>query len=76
MALLFVPALRTTRTKFDERNAPSIFEAFSGGSNMFNRYADTKLMSLFVAREVAGRMSDTKEKPRVVLNIVEPGYCQ
>ncbi|KAG8162060.1 hypothetical protein KVR01_007825 [Diaporthe batatas] len=100
MALLLLPVMRTTRTKyytgdtdqaphlvtvgsnahfytkFDERNAPSIFEAFRGGNNMFNRYADTKLMSLFVAREVAARMSDTKEKPRVVLNIVEPGYCQ
>lgn len=63
-------------TKFKAQNEPSIFEYLKGGEDMFNRYADTKLISLFVAREVAKRMNDSKDKSQVVLNIVEPGYCQ
>ncbi|KAI1842669.1 hypothetical protein JX266_011131 [Neoarthrinium moseri] len=58
-------------TRFEGRDAPSIFEHF-------NRYANTKLMSLFAGREIAAEMLKSKEagKPQVVLNIVEPGSCQ
>lgn len=64
-------------TKFEGgRNEPSIFEFFRGGSDMFNRYSDTKLMSLFATREVAGVMLQSKDKPQIVLSMVEPGYCQ
>ncbi|OTA95816.1 hypothetical protein M434DRAFT_28508 [Hypoxylon sp. CO27-5] len=63
-------------TKFEARNETSIFEVYKGGSDLTNRYANTKLMSLFVAREVANRMVKNKDKPQVVLNIVEPGYCR
>lgn len=62
-------------TKFEGRDEPSIFEYFRGGSDMFNRYANTKMMSLFAAREVASLMLQSKDKPQVVLNMVEPGYC-
>ncbi|RYP79126.1 hypothetical protein DL771_000104 [Monosporascus sp. 5C6A] len=65
-------------TSFEGRNEPSIFEHFRYGTDMFNRYANTKLMSLFVGREVAAQMlqSKNKGKSQVVLNIVEPGSCQ
>lgn len=63
-------------TNFKARRENSIFEVLRGGSNIMNRYADTKLISLFVAREVASRMLKNNNKSQVVLNVVEPGYCQ
>lgn len=74
--LLIVGSNAHFYTKFEARNETSIFEAYKGGSDLTNRYANTKLMSLFVAREVASRMVEDKDRPQVVLNIVEPGYCQ
>lgn len=61
-------------TTFEGRDEPSIFEYFKGGKDMFNRYANTKLMSLMMGREVAARMG--KGKGKIVVNIVEPGSCQ
>lgn len=42
---------------------------------MYNRYANTKLMSLLIMREVAQRMRSS-DGPQVVLNMVEPGFCK
>lgn len=65
-------------TVFDGRDKPSIMEHYRGDSDMFHRYANTKLISLFFAREVAARMLERKGrgKPEVVLNVVEPGSCK
>ncbi|KAI9166383.1 Short chain dehydrogenase atnD [Paramyrothecium foliicola] len=63
-------------TSFKPGKGPVIFDELKGDVDMFNRYADTKMMAFLMAREIAKRMvKDTKE-PDVVLNIVEPGYCQ
>ncbi|RYO92553.1 hypothetical protein DL766_002366 [Monosporascus sp. MC13-8B] len=62
-------------TQFEQRNEPSIFEALRGSGDMRNRYANTKLMSLLIMREVAKRM-DEGGKPQIVLNMVDPGFCQ
>ncbi|KAI1130049.1 short-chain dehydrogenase/reductase-like protein [Nemania abortiva] len=65
-------------TKFEQRNEPSIFEALRGSQDIYNRYANTKLISLLVMREVAERMrvSDGDGEISVVLNMVEPGFCK
>jgi retinol dehydrogenase-12 len=63
-------------TNFEAQKEPSIFKALRGGSDMLHRHHDTKLISLFVAREVASRMLQSKDESQVVLNMVEPGYCQ
>ncbi|KAI1381217.1 putative short-chain dehydrogenase [Hypoxylon crocopeplum] len=65
-------------TVFDGRDEPNIMEHYRGDSDMFHRYANAKLISLFFAREVAARMLEKKKhgKSEVVLNIVEPGSCK
>ncbi|KAF3000343.1 hypothetical protein E8E14_002509 [Neopestalotiopsis sp. 37M] len=63
-------------TKFEARlGEDSVFGAVKGDKNMRYRYYDTKLMQVFVARELAARLK-ASGKPLVVLNIVDPGYCQ
>lgn len=55
--------------------AESVFDAVRGDENMRYRYYDTKLIQVFVARELAKRLKESG-KPLVVLNMVDPGYCQ
>ncbi|RYP56148.1 hypothetical protein DL771_012093 [Monosporascus sp. 5C6A] len=62
-------------TDFKQRNELSIFESLKGNEDMYHRYANTKLISCLVMREVAKRMKDSGE-PQVVLNMVEPGFCK
>lgn len=62
-------------TKFEQRNEESIFEALRGPGDMYNRYANTKLVSLLIMREVAERMRDSG-KQQVALNMVDPGFCE
>lgn len=62
-------------TQFKCQKEPSILEFFGHHTNMLDRYGDTKLMSLFMAREVAAKM-DIDGKPSVILNTVDPGSCK
>ncbi|KAI1170432.1 short-chain dehydrogenase/reductase-like protein [Nemania sp. FL0916] len=57
-----------------KRDASSIFENMRGSENMSQRYADTKLISLLVMREMAKRMDS--DRAQVVLNMVDPGFCK
>lgn len=63
---------------FEQRNEPSIFESLRDDSFMFQRYSTSKLLSVFVSRELAKRLSTSSSmKPTdVVLNVVDPGFCQ
>ncbi|KAF3067449.1 Short-chain dehydrogenase TIC 32, chloroplastic [Daldinia childiae] len=64
-------------TQFPERKEPSIFEALRGDSNMGDRYGTTKLLSVLIVRELAEHMVLDKElEPSVILNTLDPGYCQ
>lgn len=70
-------------TGFTAQNEPNILEALKAPKDIFNRYADTKLISLMVAREIAARMLNggeedkgDRKKQQVIVNVVEPGYCQ
>ncbi|KAK6212822.1 hypothetical protein LQW54_004911 [Pestalotiopsis sp. IQ-011] len=62
----------TFQTRLGEETA---FGAVKGDKNMRYRYYDTKLMQVFVVRELAARLK-ASGKPLVVLNLVDPGYCQ
>ncbi|KAF7356347.1 hypothetical protein MVEN_00967000 [Mycena venus] len=60
-------------TKFAEKSAPKILEALNdeGQSNFKDRYSSSKLLDLFLAREIA-------RLPRaegLVVNVVDPGLC-
>ncbi|KAI0861708.1 short-chain dehydrogenase/reductase-like protein [Xylaria cubensis] len=61
---------------FESRKQDSIFESLRGDTNMVLRYHDTKLISLLFARAVSDRMRASNNQLAVVLNIVDPGYCQ
>ncbi|KAH7303661.1 hypothetical protein B0I35DRAFT_446378 [Stachybotrys elegans] len=62
-------------TKFLPGKEKSIFTAVQGDRDMRFRYYDTKLMGVLVVRELAERMKESK-KPLVVVNMVDPGFCQ
>ncbi|KAI9899709.1 hypothetical protein N3K66_006170 [Trichothecium roseum] len=64
-------------TKFEQRNEPSIFEAFRGKGDMHMRYANTKLVSLMIMRELVKRTDGkTTAVPRVIINMPEPGFTK
>lgn len=77
-------------TKFEQRNEPSIFEAFRGKGDMHMRYANTKLVSLMIMRELVKRMDNsscssnssnsnnktTAVTPPVIINMPEPGFTK
>ncbi|KAI1273029.1 short-chain dehydrogenase/reductase-like protein [Xylaria sp. FL0933] len=61
---------------FDSLKQDLIFESLRGDSNMILRYHDTKLISLLFARAISDRMRAPGKELAIVLNIVDPGYCQ
>ncbi|EIM87341.1 NAD-P-binding protein [Stereum hirsutum FP-91666 SS1] len=64
--------------KFEERNAQNIFEKMKDPkSNLMDRYDVSKLLDVFVVREIATRISTSSStKPTVIVNAVNPGICQ
>jgi retinol dehydrogenase 12 len=62
-------------TKFLPGKEKSIFAAVQGDRDMRLRYYDTKLMEVLAVRELATRIKGSK-KPLVIVNMVDPGYCQ
>jgi retinol dehydrogenase-12 len=62
-------------TKFEPCSAESVFEAVRGDHDMRLRYYDTKLMAVSATRELAKRLK-LGERHLVVLNMVDPRYCQ
>jgi NAD(P)-dependent dehydrogenase (short-subunit alcohol dehydrogenase family) len=40
-----------------------------------NRYATSKLLEVFFARELAKRITES-EKPKIIVNCMTPGACQ
>ncbi|RYP12644.1 hypothetical protein DL767_011179 [Monosporascus sp. MG133] len=60
---------------FEERTAPSIFEALKSGDNMMDRYNTSKLLEILIVRELAREMEKTGA-PKVVLNTACPGFCR
>ncbi|KAI0435916.1 short-chain dehydrogenase/reductase-like protein [Xylaria telfairii] len=62
-------------TPFQQRHEPLIFESLRGDSHMVFRYYTTKLISVMVVRALASQIPLDKE-PVVILNNVDPGYCQ
>ncbi|KAK3378006.1 short-chain dehydrogenase/reductase-like protein [Podospora didyma] len=59
--------------RFPERHAPQILEEFRPGKgSMFDRYNTSKLLDVFMARELAERASSSSS---VVINSTNPGLC-
>ncbi|KAI4097952.1 MAG: hypothetical protein LQ339_006656 [Xanthoria mediterranea] len=62
-------------TDFAERNSPQIFETLSDQSkaNMAERYFVSKLLQVFLFREMASRAGPSYP---ITINCVNPGFCQ
>ncbi|KAK2007360.1 NAD(P)-binding protein [Colletotrichum eremochloae] len=59
---------------FTERKAVNIFAAFNKSMlGTMNRYSTSKLLEIFVVREIAKRVP--VDKIQVTVNCVNPGYC-
>jgi NAD(P)-dependent dehydrogenase (short-subunit alcohol dehydrogenase family) len=59
---------------FPERNEPHIFDVLSdqAKANMLERYFVSKLLQVFIVREMASR---TGPSYPVVINCLNPGFC-
>ncbi|KAI9777898.1 MAG: hypothetical protein M1816_004387 [Peltula sp. TS41687] len=64
-------------TSFNERKSPNILQTLNDQStaNMDDRYPISKLLEVFLVRELA-RRTDRSGKPDVVINCLNPGFCQ
>lgn len=63
---------------FKERTAPKIFEAFKSTSVAPDRYQTSKLLDVFLTRQLAQEMSKptSSSKGKVILNTLNPGFCR
>ncbi len=61
--------------EFKRRNEPSILETFRGDFDMYHRYYNTRLTGVLITRELA-KIFGENDKPQVILNMVDPGYCR
>ncbi|KAL8693145.1 MAG: hypothetical protein Q9218_001965 [Villophora microphyllina] len=63
-------------TDLPERKAERIFERLNERetTNLRKRYAVTKLMEIFIVRELAKRINGST-KPKVIVNCLTPGAC-
>ncbi|KAI1845844.1 hypothetical protein JX265_011260 [Neoarthrinium moseri] len=61
-------------TSFPQRKEPIMFQALKGDNDMANRYYISKLLVVLIAREMANAL-DTSPKCKIVLNTVNPGFC-
>jgi retinol dehydrogenase 12 len=58
------------------RNAPGgVLDALRGGAHMADRYGDSKLLQILVARELALEL-DRSGGPHVIVNTLSPGLCR
>ncbi|KAJ0123344.1 dehydrogenase/reductase SDR family member 13 [Diaporthe amygdali] len=62
---------------FKERTAPKIFDAFKSATVAPDRYQTSKLLDIFVVRQLAQDMSKpTSNSKGVILNTLNPGFCR
>lgn len=67
--------LKTWQAVFDERLEPDIFKALNSPKNQSDRYNTSKLLEIFVVRELAPAISESR-KPKIILNCLNPGLCE
>ncbi|KKY17790.1 putative short-chain dehydrogenase reductase [Phaeomoniella chlamydospora] len=74
--LSIVTSLGHGLTTFPQRKSPSIFEALANKemADMPDRYNVSKLLQIFVVRELVDSIRDNHAYP-VVINCVNPGLC-
>lgn len=63
------------QTYFPERKADEILNRLKVEQNFNERYNTTKLMQLMAMRRLA-QAADASGKGRVVINSLDPGFCQ
>jgi retinol dehydrogenase 12 len=65
-----------SRANFRERSAPDIFAALSDVTSKYqaDRYNTSKLLEIMFVRELS-QNTITSDKPLVIINTVNPGYC-
>ncbi|KAL6716738.1 hypothetical protein ACLMJK_006306 [Lecanora helva] len=61
---------------FPERNSPDIFKVLNDRetANMETRYQTSKLLEVFIVRELAARARE-RSKGKVIMNLANPGLC-
>jgi retinol dehydrogenase 12 len=66
-------------TTLSEREAPNIFERVNSKTNssaIRTRYIITKMMDVLLAREFSERVGSSKGSSKIIVNYVNPGFCQ
>ncbi|KAI4170654.1 MAG: hypothetical protein LQ348_007075, partial [Seirophora lacunosa] len=65
-------------TPFAERDEPNIFAALSDPSkaNMADRYFVSKLLEIFIVREMAARSTSSSSPYPITINCLNPGFCR
>ncbi|KAI4097931.1 MAG: hypothetical protein LQ344_000203 [Seirophora lacunosa] len=65
-------------TPFAERDEPNIFAALSDPSkaNMAERYFVSKLLEIFIVREMAARSTSSSSPYPITINCLNPGFCR
>ncbi|KAL1872356.1 hypothetical protein Daus18300_004326 [Diaporthe australafricana] len=62
---------------FKERTSPKIFDAFKSNAVAPDRYQTSKLLEIFLVRQLAQEMSKPTSKSKgVILNTLNPGFCR
>lgn len=66
------------QTNFNEKKAANILDAFKSPSVPADRYQTSKLVQIFVVRELARHLPDpsSAKGAAVVLNTLTPGFCR
>ena len=62
---------------FPEKNSPEIFPALNNKetANMQERYPVSKLLEVFITRELASLHTASENRPHIIINYVTPGLC-
>ncbi|KAI9842048.1 MAG: hypothetical protein M1838_003308 [Thelocarpon superellum] len=79
----FVPRLTIVTSdmhqvaSFPERHSENIFDAINNPAapDMSGRYPLSKLLEIYIVRELGPRANDSPKKPPVAINTANPGFC-
>lgn len=65
------------QAKFKEQTAPNIFDEFKSLNMDGDRYAVSKLLEIFVVRQLAqNTQKDGSNSQAIILNSLNPGFCK
>ncbi|KAK0652272.1 hypothetical protein B0T16DRAFT_435099 [Cercophora newfieldiana] len=73
--LTFVVSDAHCMAQFEERNEPKIFDYYKSTKGTEDRYATSKLLEVFLVRELATR-AKLSHPGTVFMNMANPGFCK